>query len=69
MRTEELIQGELFPFGWNPLWAERRTVPDRSALPAPAQETVLEFVTDKTAEPGDVLSAMVDLLVDLGRKG
>jgi hypothetical protein len=59
-------QAELFPFGVEYEWEEGPAL--GLVSPAPEEEASLEFVTDETAEPGDVLSALAELLIELAMK-
>jgi hypothetical protein len=67
MPAAAFCQAELFPFGLHE--QERGEGPAlRLVAPPSAEEATLEFVTDETAEPGDVLSALADLLIDIAKQ-
>jgi hypothetical protein len=62
-----VIQAEFFGLGFvPPEWEERLGL--RAVTACPAEEPKLAFVVDEAAKPGDVLTALAELLIDLARR-
>jgi hypothetical protein len=63
-----VMQAEMFGLGFLPSgWEERLGLKAVTAAPADEMPT-LAFVVDEAAEPGDVLTALAELLIDLARR-